>query len=320
MSGLVNPPKRFQHPDMRPLPAISCPSPPPPFSGVPLPTRLCGCTFSEGTPLILLNYMMFVFHLTFGIVTLVVGDPNKTVSVYRPTFRLENTSTAPGDADWSIVPTASAVDGELYLTIVTAAFFFTSAFFHLGNALLWRRLYLKGIRYCFTPSRWIEYTFSAALMSILIAYSAGVILTAPLVAVFTLTATTMFFGYLTEVLARPVSNAHWSKPQLYRLQAHILGYVPQLVAWLIIMRQFYTVVSDTSNNSGLDAPSMPDFVYAIVWGEVFVFWSFGLIQLVVTCLPPRYYPYGEVAYQIMSLVSKGLLGIILLVNVLRISS
>jgi len=56
-------------------------------------------------------------------------------------------------------------------------------------------------------------------------------------------------------------------------------------------------------------------------GELVVFWSFGLIQLVVTALPsPRHYPYGELAYQIMSLVSKGLLGIILIANILMLSS
>ena len=84
------------------------------------------------------------------------------------------------------------------------------------------------------------------------------------------------------------------------------------------MWQFHSVAAKATSSDGQSR--MPDFVYGIVWGELFVFWSFGAIQLVFTSLPPKQYVYGEVSYQIMSLVSKGLLGLILIVNVLMLSN
>tara|TARA_B110001450_G_scaffold251940_1_gene272804 strand:+ start:1227 stop:1514 length:288 start_codon:yes stop_codon:yes gene_type:complete len=94
-----------------------------------------------------------------------------------------------------------------------------------------------------------------------------------------------------------------------------LGYVPQIVVWYLILAQFYTAVADADASD--DTRKMPDFVYAIVWGELCLFWSFGFVQLVVLCMPPEKYPYGELVYQLLSLVSKGLLGILLLANALR---
>ena len=271
------------------------------FAGVELPARVCGLTCC-GAPLVALNALLALFHTLLGVVTFAVGDVGLRAQLYRPVADLIANTT------W-LAATGVAPRGSLYLTVATGMFFLLSAFFHAGNATLWRRAYLAGVRWCFTPSRWIEYTFSAGLMAVLIAYSSGMVMLDALVAVFALTSVTMFFGYLTELVARPLSADRWSRPLGARLQPHLLGYVPQIVVWYLILAQFYTVAADTT--------TVPAFVYSIVWGELILFWSFGVVQLVVTILPPRYYPYGEVAYQFLSLVSKGLLGILLLANLLR---
>ena len=144
------------------------------------------------------------------------------------------------------------------------------------------------------------------------------------VAVFFLSATTMFFGHLTECLARPCEDySSWTTSWPHRLQAHFMGYVPQITAWFIIMYSFHQVALSqatiTTSAGEVKTVQMPNFVYGIVYGELVVFWSFGIIQLVFTLLSPKMYPYGELCYQIMSLVSKGLLGLILIVNVLMLS-
>jgi len=175
------------------------------------------------------------------------------------------------------------------------------------------------------PSRWIEYTFSASLMALLIAYGAGSNVLQLLICIFFLSATTMFFGHITELLARPAQDHQtWTRHWLYRLQAHFMGYVPQIACWVVIMISFHTIAETASatvvtEGGEVEEVRMPRFVFAIVWAELALFWGFGLTQLAVTLAPPRYYAYGELCYQIMSLVSKGLLGIILIANVLMLS-
>ncbi len=276
-------------------------------------------TFYGGRNLITwLNVIMFTFHATFVLITLLVGRLDLRVPLYTIGY---NITLMGGGDEYKLIPTNGGIVGYLYFTWATAAFFALSACFHFGNAFLWNSWYLNGIKQCKCPSRWIEYAFSAALMAILIAYGAGTITITNIISIFILSTSTMFFGYITELLARPdLITGRWTESTLYRLQAHFMGYVPQVCSWFIIIYQFYEAGSTTVIDNANVTRKMPDFVYGIVWSEVFVFWSFGIIQLIVTCKHPRYYPYGEVAYQIMSFFSKGLLGIVLLVNVLRFSS
>ncbi len=104
-----------------------------------------------------------------------------------------------------------------------------------------------------------------------------------------------------------------------------MGYVPQIAAWAAIMISFHSIAETASasvvnpDTGQVEEIRMPRFVFAIVYGELALFWGFGLVQLCVTLAPPRFYPYGELCYQIMSLGSKGLLGIILIANVLMLS-
>ena len=60
---------------------------------------------------------------------------------------------------------------------------------------------------------------------------------------------------------------------------------------------------------------MPNFVYAIVFGEMLIFWSFGIVQLVVSVRPPSKYYQGEIVYMWLSLFAKGFLALLCLTNV-----
>jgi len=65
---------------------------------------------------------------------------------------------------------------------------------------------------------------------------------------------------------------------------------------------------------------MPAFVYGIVFGELLIFWGFGIVQLVVSLRPPAKYYQGEIAYMWLSLFAKGVLGLLVLSNVLMLGS
>ena len=104
---------------------------------------------------------------------------------------------------------------------------------------------------------------------------------------------------------------------LQRLGPNLLGYVPYAVSWFIIFDMFYANVSRADEDR-----RPPDWVYGLVWGQFVVFSSFAVVSLVQLsshwgC---RNYYWGEVAYLVLSMVSKGLLGSILMANILLSSA
>lgn len=262
------------------------------------------------------NGAMCVFHTTLAAVTLAIGDLGLRVPVYGSAVQL---LVLPNNTDaFALAPAAPATRaGWLYFTGCVAAFFLLSASFHLGNALVWRKQYLAALEQGYAPFRWLEYSASASVMVLILAYVSGTLFQSTLVALFALTFITMVFGHLHEVICRPASLDEWTvRSKLWRLQAHLFGYVPQCFAWGLIIAQFIDAGAATTTDSSGEERKMPTFVYAIVFGEVVIFWSFGIVQLVVSLRPPSKYYQGEIAYMYLSLFSKGFLGIIVLANLL----
>jgi len=133
-----------------------------------------------------------------------------------------------------------------------------------------------------------------------------------IIAIAVLIAITMPFGYWVEVGARPRSPDCWNKPLCDRLMPWFLGHIPQVAVWLIIIMQFYDG-TETSERT-------PTFVHAILWGELVLFSSFAAASLVSQIWPPKFFYRGELIFQVLSLVSKGLLGALMLAFVLMLSS
>ena len=262
------------------------------------------------------NLVLFLLHGGLSATTLLLGNLDLRVSLYANRLSAEQR----GDA-YELVPSSPYRLTYLYLTQAVALFFAISAFFHLGNATLWRRRYLNGISKCYCLSRWVEYSFSASVMIVLIAYFTGCVFGVELLAVAALTFTTMTFGHLTERLSRPASATEWQTSRWRRLEAHILGYIPQVSAWVIIVYTFANSAQTSATDAVTgEALKMPDFVYGIVAAELALFWGFGLVQMFVLLNQPRYYYRGEIAYQVLSLAAKALLGSLLLSNVLVVDT
>lgn len=255
------------------------------------------------------NGAMAIFHSVLAVSTLAVGNIDLRVPTYKTvlTFVERGNGTA-----WQLVP-QSVPAGELNFTALVLSFFLVSAFFHAGNVLLWKAYYLNELAACRTPTRWIEYTISAPIMQVAIAYTLGVRDRAVIVASAALIATTMPFGYWTEMVARPLTPDAWTRSLAHRLLPWVLGHIPQLAAWSLILLQFYD-----GQPSGVENRT-PDFVQAILFSELALFFSFGIAALLSQVGKPRYFYRGELGFQVLSLVSKGLLGIILMVSVLMLS-
>ena len=86
--------------------------------------------------------------------------------------------------------------------------------------------------------------------------------------------------------------------------------MPQVKAWLILILQFY--------DNGWNIDRVPDFVHAILWGELLLFFSFGAASFLSQIRSPSEFYKGEILFQVLSLVSKGLLGSLLISNVLML--
>lgn len=71
-----------------------------------------------------------------------------------------------------------------------------------------------------------------------------------LVSLFGFTAITMSFGHLHEVVCRPKSLDEWAiSSKLERLQAHLMGYVPQIFAWALVVGQFLEAGGSSTTDS-----------------------------------------------------------------------
>ena len=250
---------------------------------------------------------MFLFHLALGVSTLSIGKIDMEMQLYRTAidFRERN------GTGWDLVPIYVA-EGVLYPTVLTALFFALSSLFHLLNATLLHSYYIKQLEKCRTPTRWVEYSLSAPVMMLLLAYSLGIRERALLFCLAVLVGITMPFGYWVETRSRPLSVDEWTLPLATRLLPWFIGHIPQTVAWTVVVVQLYDGNIDPND-------SVPWWVYLILWAELLLFFSFGFASLLSQWGPPSLFYRGELAFQVLSLVSKGLLGIVLLTNVLMLS-
>lgn len=261
------------------------------------------------------NVGMCLFHLIFAIITFSIGQIDLRLPVYRAEMGLKVLNGS--KRGWKYVPLEPVRVGWIHATVAVAWFFLLSSLAHFGNAVLWRKYYERALENAYAPFRWIEYSFSASVMVLILAYIPGNVFQRELVALFGLTFITMVFGHLHEVICRPKSLQEWAEPNvLWRLQAHIFGYVPQLFAWGLIIAQFMRAATASTTDSQGETREMPKFVYGIVFGEVIVFMCFGIVQLVVSLRAPAKYYQGEIAYMWLSLFAKGFLGVMMLANVL----
>lgn len=200
--------------------------------------------------------------------------------------------------------------------------------------------YFNWIHECKAPLRWIEYSISASIMLWTIALTGGLKDVYLLVALAVLCFVTMTYGYFTEALSRPDMQTagyrmiesiktestsiyggptKWlTRSRWHRLMPHILGYIPYLTAYGIILHSFY--YNATRLPSTAQGP--PEWVERIIWGQFFLFTVFGVSQLAQqwSDMGCERYIVWEAVYILLSLVAKMVLGLTLVGNVFAYSS
>ena len=264
-----------------------------------------------------LNAAMASMHALLFVVTCAVADFGLHVDVYTVKLHggnvseLETMSPSKLEAvvngePFYLKPSLTTRDDlALPISFLTASFFAITAIFHAGNAFFWNSAYRRCIERCTCPYRWLEYSITAPLMLLIIAYAAGVVIDAELTLLVALTVLTMCLGHVTEQAARPAeSRDAWASPASARFAPHLMGFFAQFVVWVVVICRF-----------AQNADDAPDFVSVIVASQVALFVSFGFVQSATLSRPPSRYIQGEVAYVLLSFVSKATLGLILIANV-----
>jgi hypothetical protein len=181
------------------------------------------------------------------------------------------------------IPTAAAV----------AAFLGLSALAHALVCTVWWRRYVADLRRGRNPARWVEYSFSASLMIVLIAQLTGISDIAALLALFGVNASMILFGWLQE---------HYEQPGGGGWLPFGFGCVAGIVPWLAIGVYLLSPGSPSSAQA-------PGFVYAIFISLSVFFNVFALNQWLQYRARGRWadYLFGERVYIVLSLTAKSAL-------------
>lgn len=85
--------------------------------------------------------------------------------------------------------------------------------------------------------------------------------------------------------------------------------------WVPLLHSFFFNVSGAEQGP-------PSFVYVIIISQLLLFSCFGITQFVLLWRVDgaRLYFWGETSYQVLSLLAKGVLGLVLIFNVLLFDS
>lgn len=164
-----------------------------------------------------------------------------------------------------------------------ASFAFITAMFHI--------YYVMTINTHDSVVRFLEYFFTASIMSSVISILVGIRDVYSLIGIEFLIATTMMFGYLEE----KTTNVQ------LKFRPYFLGYVPYIGAWMLIIWQFIRVA--------LVNEDLPGFVIGVFATQIALFTCFGVVQYVYVVRTGQVTEPIEMEglYNLLSLTSKMLL-------------
>lgn len=174
-----------------------------------------------------------------------------------------------------------------------AIFLFISSLFHLLVATIFNKKYNEELERGINVFRWIEYSFSASLMIVIIAMLVGIYDIASLLLLFDLNASMILFGWMMELHNQQTTQTNWT--------SFIFGCIAGLIPWIAIAIYLFGA-GGTENKA-------PDFVYWIYFSIFLFFNCFAINQVLQYKKVGRWsdYIYGERVYIILSLVAKSLL-------------
>jgi VanZ family protein len=204
-------------------------------------------------------------------------------------FAIQVVSTFPEGPPGTRVPAADDLFA-VRIGVAIAVFLALAAIDHLVTATVARATYEADLRRGINRFRWVEYSFSATLMVILIAFYSGITNITTVIAVAGANVAMILFGWVQERVNPPGRAETTMLPFWF-------GTIAGIAPWVAIAVQI------------IGSETVPGFVYGIVVVQFVLFFSFGLNQWLQyrQIGPWTDYVYGEKAYLVLSLAAKSLL-------------
>lgn len=171
-----------------------------------------------------------------------------------------------------------------------AVFLGLAALDHFLTATVFRDTYEEDLRRGINRFRWVEYSLSATLMVILIAFYSGITFLSAIVAIAGTNVAMILFGWIQERMNPPGRSETTMMPFWF-------GTLAGIAPWIVIV---YNVLA---------AEEVPGFVYGIVVAQILFFWSFGFNQWLQYREVGKWsdYAFGEKTYLVLSLGAKSVL-------------
>jgi hypothetical protein len=225
------------------------------------------------------NLGLTVLHLAQAVAVVVLASE----------FAITVTSSFPTGPPGTEVPPPEALF-DVRVGVAIAVFLGLAALDHLLTATVARDTYERDLRRGINRFRWVEYSFSATIMLVLIAFYNGITGIDAVLAIIGANVAMILFGWLQELMNPPGRATTTMLPFWF---GTLVGIAP----WIAVLVNL------------LGADEVPNFVLGIFVSLFVFFMSFGLNQWLQYrgVGPWRDYAYGEKAYLVLSLAAKSAL-------------
>lgn len=212
------------------------------------------------------------------------------VLLLASSFAITVTSTFPSGPPGTEAPAPEALF-DVRIGLAIAVFLALAALDHFLIGTVLRGRYEEDLRRGINRIRWAEYSVSATIMIVLIAFYNGITDIAAVVAIIGANVAMIFFGWVQEAMNPPGRERTTMLPFWF-------GTVAGMAPWVAILINL------------LGAETVPGFVLGIFVSLFVFFMSFGLNQWLQyqEIGPWRSYAYGEKVYLVLSLAAKSALG------------
>ncbi len=179
---------------------------------------------------------------------------------------------------------------DLPIGPAVAVFLLMAAVDHLVTATVARGTYETDLARGINRFRWVEYSFSATLMVVILAAYSGITDITGVITIAGANVAMILFGWLQETSNPPNRTTTDMKPFWF---GTVAGLAPWVALWTNV----------------IGADTVPGFVFVLIVVEQILFFTFGLNQWLQYRRVGRWadYLFGEKTYLVLSLVAKSFL-------------